>query len=75
MEISKAVNKLSKHGFAKIDCGGYAFRKLNYIIEFKRNGGTDDITCITFRHVKAGNDAECDYIYCANLNQAIKGAM
>lgn len=75
MEILTAVKKLNKHGFARIDCSGYAFKKLNYIIEFRKNGETDDITCITFRHVKAGNDVECDYIYCSNLTQAIKGAM
>ncbi len=75
MEILTAVNKLNKHGFARIDCGGYAFKKLDYVIEFKRNGGTDDITCITFRNAKSVCDVECDYIYCSNLTQAIKGAM
>lgn len=75
MEISTAVKKLNKHGFSRMGSRGYVFRKFDYLIEFKRNGGTDDVTCITYRHIKAGDDVACDSLYCKNLTQAINAVI
>ena len=80
MKITNAIKKLEKSGFTVTQNGQlYTGRKagINKVVEFSRNGRSEDATCIGFRHVDDHNDSMTDYcatLFCNSLTQAIKCA-
>lgn len=78
MKIQNAISKLTKSGF-NITTSGQFFtankQGLKYVIEFWRNGSSEDITCISYRHEDDKSDSMTDYcanFFCDNLTQAIR---
>lgn len=81
MKIESAIKKLTKAGFnVKQDGILYSAKKegCKYLVEFLRNGGTDDATCIGYRRENDHSDSMSDYcatFFCQNLTQAIRSAL
>lgn len=78
MKIQNAINKLQKAGFIVTeDHGLFTAQKDNCrrVVEFSRNGRSDDATCIGFRYKDDRNDFQTDYcatIFCDSLAKAIR---
>jgi hypothetical protein len=80
MTTTNATKKLTKAGF-KVESTGYRFQASNpsfaRVIEFHRNGDSEEITCIKVRHANDHNDVMTDYSagsYADNITQAIRRA-
>jgi hypothetical protein len=78
MTITNAYKKLIKAGFTVLNVSGSftaAHAASNRVIEFHRNGGSDNVTCIRSRRISDKDDAMSDYFagsWHDNLTQAIK---
>ena len=77
MTISNAIKKVEKN-FAKVikqDGGNYTATKNNKEISFRKNGHSEDITCIRVRSIKDLDDILTDYcagVFYDNISQALK---
>jgi hypothetical protein len=80
MRIQNAINKLHKAGFTVTeDHGFFTAKKDNCrrVVEFSRNGRSDEATCIGYRHENDHSDPPSDYcatLFCDSLAAAIRGA-
>jgi hypothetical protein len=80
MKIEIAIKKLTKAGFKIVSNSSvYSAKKdgCKYLVEFYRNGGTDEATCIGYRRENDHSDSMIDYcatFFCNNISQAIKRA-
>jgi len=81
MKIQNAINKLNKAGF-KVNQNGIWFTAQKegclYVVEFRRNGNSEDATGISYRHDSDHSDSMRDYcasFFCDNLTRAIRGAL
>ena len=81
MKIQNAINKLQKNGFtiATQDDRFFTATKqgLRRVVEFSRNGHSDEATCIGFRSINDQNDPITDYcatFFCDSLAGAIRAA-
>jgi len=79
MTTTNAAKKLTKAGFtvSEIRNGFYqaASNAASCVIEYFRNGGSDNITCICVRHPNDKHDSQSDYsagVWADNISQAIK---
>lgn len=78
MTIANATKKLEKAGF-KVENTGYGFHAskpaTSKVIEFRKNGDSDEITCVKVRRVNDHSDAMSDYSagsYFDTITRAIK---
>jgi hypothetical protein len=81
MKIQNAINKLQKHGFTVTTADDYSFtatkQGLRRVVEFSRNGRSDEATCIGFRPINDNSDPLTDYcatFFCDSLIGAIRSA-
>ena len=81
MKIQNAINKLQKHGFAVTTADDRSFtatkQGLRRVVEFSRNGRSDEATCIGFRPINDHSDPITDYcatFFCDSLAKAIRSA-
>ncbi len=80
MKIKNAISKLQKHGFTVTqDEGRFTAKKENCsrVVEFRRNGWSDEATCIGYRHESDHSDPMSDYcatMFCESLIGAIRSA-
>lgn len=81
MKIQNAINKLHKHGFtvATQDDRFFTASKqgLRRVVEFSRNGRSDEATCIGTRPINDHSDPLTDYcatFFCDSLARAIRSA-
>jgi hypothetical protein len=80
MKIQNAINKLQKNGFIVTHNGSqFSAKKGNCkrVVEFSRNGHSDEAVCIGFRHEDDHTDIQSDYFaktYCNSLTQAMRYA-
>jgi hypothetical protein len=78
MKIQNALNKLNKAGFTISENGNrFSASKPNSkkVIEFLRNGRSEEIACVGFRNINDVSDSQIDYcatIFCDSLNQAMR---
>lgn len=81
MTVSNAIKKLNKAGFEVSNSGQMFSAKkqgCRKLVSFVRNGNTDEITCVGFRHQDDHCDIQSDYcsiIFCGTITRAIKLAM
>ena len=80
MTITAATKKLEKAGF-KVENLTFGFHASNpslpWVIEFHRNGRSDEVTCINVRRANDHHDSMTDYSagsFCDNITQAIRRA-
>jgi hypothetical protein len=78
MTTANAAKKLTKAGFnvSEIRNGFYRASSdaTKYVIEYFRNGGSDEITCINVRSLDDKHDSQSDYcagVWANNITQAI----
>ena len=80
MKIQNAIRKLTKAGFDITNAGNkYTAAKAGckYVVEFIRNGSSDETACIGYRHQNHFSDSMSDYcatFFCDSLTQAIASA-
>jgi hypothetical protein len=81
MKIQNAINKLHKNGFAVATQDDRFFtaskRGLRRVVEFSRNGRSDEATCIGARPINDHSDPLTDYcatFFCDSLAKAIRSA-
>jgi hypothetical protein len=81
MKIQNAINKLQKNGFTVTTEDGRCFtatkQGLRRVVEFSRNGWSDEATCIGFRPINDHSDPITDYcatFFCDSLIRAIRSA-
>jgi hypothetical protein len=80
MRIQNAINKLHKAGFTVTeDHGFFTGKKDNCrrVVEFSRNGRSDEATCIGTRPINDHSDPLTDYcatLFCDSLAKAIRSA-
>ena len=79
MTTANATKKLEKAGFTvtEIRSGYYHCFRPNSktVIEYFRNGSSDEITCINVRAIDDKHDSQSDYcagVWANNITQAIK---
>ena len=78
MKVQNAVNKLTKLGMTVTENQGHftaTKTDMSDVIEFSRNGGSDNITCIRVRRSNEQDDFQTDYfagVYADNMAQAIR---
>jgi len=78
MKIQNALNKLNKAGFTIVENGNiFIASKPNgkKVVQFLRNGRSEEITCVGFRNINDASDSLIDYcatIFCDSLNQAMR---
>ena len=78
MKITSAITKLEKNGFTiKQDSQLYTATKtgLRYVVEFMKNGRSDETACVGVRAINDRSDSMSDYcatIFCKSLKQAIE---
>jgi len=78
MKIQNALNKLNKAGFTISENGNrFSASKPNSkkVVEFLRNGRSEEIACVGFRNINDVSDSQIDYcatIFCDSLNQAMR---
>ena len=78
MKIQNAINKLNKAGFTIVQNGNiFSASKPNgkKVVEFLRNGRSEEIACVGFRNIDDASDSQIDYcatIFCDSLNQAMR---
>lgn len=69
MKVINATSKLTKAGFSVSEIYPSAFRatkeNLRHVVEFHRNGGGENVTCIRVRCVADKDDVQTDY--CAGV--------
>jgi hypothetical protein len=81
MTIANATKKLIKAGFIVLDVSGSftaAHTASNRVIEFHRNGGSENVTCIRSRRISDKDDAMSDYFagsWHDNLTQAMRAVL
>ncbi len=81
MKIENAIKKLNKEGFTVIEANGfYSAKKIGCkkLVEFHRNGRSDEATCIGYRRENHHSDSMTDYcatFFCDSLARAIKLAL
>ena len=82
MKITNAIKKLEKSGYivkANESFGHFTARRESSIkvIEFCRNGRSEELTCIRVRRTNDLDDSMTDYCagyFCDTITQAIKSA-
>jgi hypothetical protein len=80
MKIKNAISKLTKAGFNITNVGNkYTAAKAGckYVVEFIRNGSSDETACVGYRHQNQFSDSMSDYcatFFCDNLSKAIASA-
>ena len=81
MKIQNAINKLQKNGFAVATQDDRFFtaskQGLRRVVEFSRNGRSDEATCIGTRPINDHSDPVSDYcatLFCDSLTAAIRSA-
>lgn len=80
MKIENAIKKLNKTGFVVTQKENLFSAKkegCRYLVEFWRNGNSDEATCIGYRHEGDESDSMIDYcatFFCDNITQAIRRA-
>ena len=76
MKLQNAINKLTKLSLKVTKDGQfYSARTQRYVIEFSKNGHSDEITCIRVHSINDKDDFMSDYCagtWCDNLSQAIR---
>jgi hypothetical protein len=78
MTIANATKKLIKAGFIVLNVSGSftaAHKDSARVIEFHRNGGSDNVTCIRSRRISDKDDAMSDYFagsWHDNITQAMR---
>ena len=81
MTIANATKKLIKAGFIVLDVSGSftaVHTESNRVIEFHRNGGSDNATCIRSRRISDKDDAMSDYFagsWHDNITQAMRAVL
>lgn len=77
MTLKNALRKIEREGLVARNIHGntYAVKGDKYTLEFRKNGGSEDITCIGVRANHDQSDSQSDY--CAftfydNLTQGIQ---
>jgi len=81
MKIQNAINKLQRAGFAVATQDDRLFtaskQGLRRVVEFSRNGRSDEATCIGTRPINDHSDPLTDYcatFFCDSLAKAIRSA-
>ena len=80
MKIKNAISKLTKAGFNISNEGNkYTAAKVGckYVVEFIRNGSSDETACIGYRHQNHFSDSMSDYcatFFSDSLTKAIANA-
>lgn len=81
MKIQNAINKLNKAGF-KVSQNGIWFtaqkEDCRYVVEFHRNGNSEEATGISYRRENHHSDSMTDYcasFFCDSLTRAIRAAL
>ena len=76
MKVASAVKKLEKNGFEVTENRGNFFAiRGNKVINFFRNGGGDEITCIGVRNQNDHDDPMTDYyagVFVDSITKAIR---
>jgi len=78
MKITSAITKLEKNGFAiKQESQLFTATKtgLRHVVEFMKNGGSDETAFVGVRAINDQGDSQSDYcatIFCRSLKQAIQ---
>jgi len=78
MKITSAISKLEKNGFTIAnESHFYTATKegLRYVVQFMRNGHSDETAFVGVRAINDRNDSQSDYcaiIFCNSLKQAIQ---
>jgi hypothetical protein len=78
MTLQNAIKKLNKNGFAVESVGNMfsaAIENGKDVIEFFRNGGSEEVTCISVRRKDDESDSMRDYCagcFVDNISQAIR---
>lgn len=81
MKIANAIKKLNKEGFTVTEAHGFYSAKKSgckKLVEFHRNGRSDEATCIGYRRENHRSDSMTDYcatFFCDSLARAIKLAI
>lgn len=78
MKVNNAIKKLDKYTPVIVNDGSlFSAAKNGQVIEFYRNGRSDDICCVRLRRTTDKDDIVTDYsagVFCDNITQAIKVA-
>ncbi len=79
MTTTNATRKLTKAGFEVHEPRPGFFHackeSTRYVIEYFKNGSSDEITCICVRHINDRHDSQSDYhagIFANNISSAIR---
>lgn len=79
MKVANAVKKLEKAGFeVKEECGHFVAKLGKELVEFYRNGTSEDVTCIRVRNENNHDDSMTDYcagVFVDNISHGIRIAM